>query len=133
MGYVCSLPLCGCSSREGRAYVTAWCHTGYSLRELPKCQGVVSTWEPIGTIASQTAAVRPRTSQLHQRGRDAKVTVAGLLLGVNHISLCKARHSNIFSRVSDARPLTTWHLWPVFVEFKLEVEAGRVLSNLDTA
>lgn len=95
-----------------------------ALEELPKCQRVVSTWEPVGTVASETAALQLKTSQCHQCGQDAKVAMAGILLGVNHISLCKVCCRNMFSQVSAARPLATWLLQPLFVRFKVELEAA---------
>lgn len=70
-----------------------------ALEELPKCQRVASTWETIGTAA------KDKPAPLLWSG--CKVTLAGLLLGGSHISLCKVCYSNMFSQVSAARPLAT--------------------------
>lgn len=48
----------------------------------------------------------------HQCVQEAEVTMAGLLLGVNHTPLCKGSYSNMFTQVSAAGPLTTWLLCP---------------------
>lgn len=60
------------------------------------------------------------TNRNHQCGQDAEATMAGLLLGVNHTSLCKGSYSSMFSQVSEAaRPLTTWLLWPLLSSLSL--------------
>lgn len=100
--------------------------------ELPKWRGVGSTWKPISIVASR-AAVVCRTSRHHQCVQEAEVAMTGLLLGVNHTSLCKGSYSNMFIQVSAARPLTTWLLWPLFIKFKLGLGAGENSQQPQTA
>lgn len=55
--------------------------------------------------------------------------MAGLLLGVNHTSLCKDSYSNMFTQVSAARPLTTWLLWPLLSSLSLVWEQERTVNS----
>lgn len=68
------------------------------------------------------------TSRHHQCGQEAEVTMAGLLLGVNHTSLCKGSYSNMFSQASDHMAFMA-----PLVKFKLGLGAGENSQQPQTA